>query len=124
MSTLRVDNITPSAGGTAYNLSAGTAKALWRYNQSTPSVVLSTNVSSITDTGTGRYGVNYNNLMNDADHHSMAMTISIGGGAAMAGYDSTVAPDTTAVVNIRTEDSGSADTDRSDNSGATWGDLA
>lgn len=63
MSTLAVDNITPSAGGTAYILSEGVAKARWSYSQSTNTDQESDNIASFLDEATGQYSANYTNNM-------------------------------------------------------------
>ena len=57
MSTIRVDNFTPSAGGTAFSIS-GIAKLELAYNQQTPAVLKSVNVASVTDNSTGNFSVN------------------------------------------------------------------
>ena len=59
MSTIAVDNARPSAGGTAYSLTDGVAKVVLRYNQVTNTIDFSENVSSVTDSTTGIFTVNY-----------------------------------------------------------------
>ena len=62
MSTIAVDNIRSSAGGTPFTI-AGVAKAFLRFNQITPAVAASVNVSSVTDTAAGNWTVNLINNM-------------------------------------------------------------
>ena len=61
MSTIRVDNFGPSAGGTTYS-ARGIAKA-WVNFDGTGAIAArdSENVSSLTDNGTGNYNVNFTN---------------------------------------------------------------
>ena len=65
MSTIRVDNFGPSAGGTTYS-AGGIAKAWVRFNQSIMSIGGSENVSSLTDDGTGMSDVNLTNAFSSA----------------------------------------------------------
>ena len=61
MSTIRVDNFGPSAGGTTYS-ARGIAKAWVNFNGTgTIAARDSENVSSLTDNGTGDYTVNFSN---------------------------------------------------------------
>jgi hypothetical protein len=61
MSTIRVDNFGPSAGGTTYS-ARGIAKAWVNFNGTgTIAARDSENVSSLTDNGTGNYTVNFSN---------------------------------------------------------------
>lgn len=61
MSTIRVDNFGPSAGGTTYS-ARGIAKAWVNFNGTgTVAVRDSENVASITDNATGDYTVNFAN---------------------------------------------------------------
>ena len=76
MSTIRVDNFGPSAGGTTYS-ARGIAKA-WVNFDGTGAIAArdSENVSSLTDNGTGDYTVNFSNAFGAADY----IAISHGGG--------------------------------------------
>jgi len=67
MSTLAIDNFQPSAGGTSFGIE-GIAKVRWAYDQTTPTVLGSVNVSSITDNAAGDYTPNFTNNMNDANY--------------------------------------------------------
>ena len=67
MSTIRVDNFGPSAGGTTYS-ARGIAKAWVNFNGTgTIAARDSENVSSLTDNGTGNYTVNFSNAFGAAD---------------------------------------------------------
>lgn len=72
MSTIRVDNFGPSAGGTSYS-ARGISKAWVNFNgQGTIAARDSENVSSLTDNGTGIYTVNISNAMVNADYAAVA----------------------------------------------------
>jgi len=79
MSTLAVDNFTPSAGGTSFGIE-GIAKA-WANLNGTGTISLrdSYNVSSVTDGGTGRYDFSFTNSMANANY-----AILLGGGVVGA----------------------------------------
>jgi len=68
MSTIRVDNFGPSAGGTTYS-ARGIAKA-WVNFDGTGTIAArdSENVSSLTDNGTGVYTVNIGNAFAAGDY--------------------------------------------------------
>lgn len=69
MSTIRVDNFGPSAGGTTY--SARGIPTTWvnvNADSGTPVVRDSVNVSSITDNAVGRYYVNFTNNYGAVDY--------------------------------------------------------
>ena len=68
MSTIRVDNFGPSAGGTTYS-ARGIAKAWVNFNGTgTIAARDSENVSSLTDNGTGQYTVNLSAAMISANY--------------------------------------------------------
>ena len=68
MSTIRVDNFGPSAGGTTYS-ARGIAKAWVNFNGTgTIAARDSENVSSLTDNGTGDYTVNFSNAFGAGDY--------------------------------------------------------
>lgn len=68
MSTIRVDNFGPSAGGTTYS-ARGIAKAWVNFNGTgTVAVRDSDNLSSITDNTTGDYSINVTNAFIAADY--------------------------------------------------------
>ena len=67
MSTIRVDNFGPSAGGTTYS-ARGIAKAWVNWTSHPTTVNDSLNVSSLTDNATGDFDVNYTNDFNTANY--------------------------------------------------------
>lgn len=68
MSTIRVDNFGPSAGGTTYS-ARGIAKAWVNFNGTgTIAARDSLNLSSLTDNGTGQYSVNLSNAFGAVDY--------------------------------------------------------
>ena len=72
MSTIRVDNFGPSAGGTTYS-ARGIAKAWVNFNGTgTIAARDSENVSSLTDNGTGHYTVSFSNNMGNSNYASPA----------------------------------------------------
>ena len=71
MSTIRVDNFGPSAGGTTYS-ARGIAKAWVNFNGTgTIAARDSENLSSLTDNGTGDYTVNFTNGLTNANYGFM-----------------------------------------------------
>ena len=74
MSTIRVDNFGPSAGGTTYS-ARGIAKAWVNFNGTgTIAARDSENVSSLTDNGTGDYSLAITNAMAASDYSVTATT--------------------------------------------------
>ena len=71
MSTMKVDNIAPSAGGTSTDLMGGLVKA-WANLNGAGTIAFrgSFNLSSATDLGTGYYQFNFTNNMNAADYYA------------------------------------------------------
>ena len=68
MSTIRVDNFGPSAGGTTYS-ARGIAKAWVNFNGTgTPAARDSENLASITDNGTGNYTLNFTSDMANGNY--------------------------------------------------------
>ena len=68
MSTIRVDNFGPSAGGTTYS-ARGIAKAWANVNcTGTPAARDSQNLSSITDIATGEFSFNFTNSFSAGDY--------------------------------------------------------
>lgn len=69
MSTLRVNNITDTSGGSSSLSVPGAAKAWVNFNGTgTVAIRAQLNVSSITDNGVGNYTVNFTTAMPDADY--------------------------------------------------------
>ena len=68
MSTIAVDNLKPSAGGTSFT-TRGIAKAWVNFNGTGVVAIRdSENVSSVTDNGTGDYAVNLTNDMGNVNY--------------------------------------------------------
>ena len=66
MSTIRVDNFGPSAGGTTYS-ARGIAKAWVNFDGTgTIAIRVSENTSSLADNGTGQYAINLTNAMSSS----------------------------------------------------------
>ena len=69
MSTLRVNNITDTSGGSSALSVPGAAKAWVNFNGTgTVAIRAALNVSSITDNGTGDYTVNFASALTDANY--------------------------------------------------------
>ena len=69
MSTLRVNNIKDTSGGTSNLKIDGAAKAWVNFDGTgTVSIDDSFNVSSITDNSTGNYTINFTNAMSNAEY--------------------------------------------------------
>lgn len=69
MSTLRVNNITDTSGGSSSLSVPGAAKAWVNFNGTgTIAIRAQLNVSSITDNGVGQYTVNFTTAMPDANY--------------------------------------------------------
>ena len=69
MSTLRVDNITDTSGGSSSLSVPGAAKAWVNFNGTgTVAIRAQMNVSSITDNGIGDYTVNFTTAMADVNY--------------------------------------------------------
>lgn len=74
MSTLRVDNFGPSAGGTTYS-ARGVAKTWVNFNGTgTVATRDSENVSSLTDNTTGTYTVSYTSSFANANYTHSGMS--------------------------------------------------
>ncbi len=119
MSTLNVSNITDGTDtvGTSYVVN-GSAKAWVRYNQLTPSITQSFNVSSVTDVGTGQSTVNFTTSLDGFDYPAPAnQSFS---SSEMGVWSHNNAASTT---QVRTRSDSSTDVDRHYNL-AQFGDLA
>ena len=104
MSTLRIDNFGPSAGGTTYS-ARGIAKAWVNFNGTgTIAARDSENVSSLTDHGTGDYSTNFTNAFANTNYATACMTNGGGAGAVMAPYS-------TATLDVSSQRMGTRRTD-------------
>ena len=76
MSTIRVTNVQDTSGGnssTTEQIKNGIAKAWVNFNGTgVVAIRASFNVSSITDSGVGSYGVNFTNALSDANYSAVA----------------------------------------------------
>ena len=108
MSTLKVDNLLNSAGNESPISVPGAAKAWVNFNGTTGTlnssdvtIRSSFNVSSVTDYGTGNYGVNFTTAFSDANYATVATQrgTSIGTANGVMGVEisSSNAPTTSAV---------------------------
>jgi hypothetical protein len=103
MSTIRVDNFGPSAGGTTYS-ARGIAKA-WVNFDGTGTIASrdSENVSSLTDNGTGDYSVNFTNAFDAADYApstNSGQSASSGAASSTTRISNSATPVTTTSVRI------------------------
>lgn len=120
MSTIAVDNARPSAGGTAYSLTDGVAKA-WALVQVTggsPAILDDLNGSSMTDNGVGEYSLNYTNSFAS----SPACQISTGQGSGAASQ--MIRTYGTGLVRWVSYDSAGTAVDYELHVPTSWGDLA
>lgn len=84
-SLLRVNNVSPQAGGTARNLPRGVAAAWVAFNGTgTVAITASNNVSSLTDGGVGAYVPNYTSAMASAAYNVSLTLQNTGAGSAIA----------------------------------------
>ena len=81
-STIRVTSAGPAPTGTTTNLMSGLTKSWARYDQDTPAVDDSFNVSTIDDAATGKYRPNFTNNMSSANSYATAVV-----GQAEANYN-------------------------------------
>ncbi len=104
MSTLKVDtlqNISGNKETTIDEMLNGRAKVWWNYDQTTPSVTNSFNISSITDNATGQYTANFSVTLSNP---CGVTSSSFNGDAHDAGYSDIVncfATNTNAEVDTR-----------------------
>ena len=104
MSTLKVDtlqNISGNKETTIDEMLNGRAKVWWNYDQTTPSVTNSFNISSITDNATGQYTANFSVTLSNP---CGVTSSSFNGNAHDAGYADIVncfATNTNAEVDTR-----------------------
>jgi hypothetical protein len=80
MSTIRVDNFGPSAGGTTYS-ARGIAKAWLKFDQVSVAVDDSQNTSSVTDAAAGNYYQNLTNAFASAEYASQGCALEINNNA-------------------------------------------
>ena len=125
MSTIRVDNFGPSAGGTTYS-ARGIAKAWVNFNGTgTIAARDSENVSSLTDNGTGDYTVTFSSAFGAADYAWSCFAGNDGATAVGRALTTNAAPTASAFRFITyTADTGSTGNDGAVTTGIAHGDLA
>ena len=124
-SILRVNTLTDASSNNSTAMSVvnqGTAKAWLQYNQVTPAVTGSYNISSVTDTGAGDFTPNYSSAMSALDY----AVVSAGGmlNQDASGRISETNPTNTSSYQCTTTNSAGAKADYTGNSNSTFGDLA
>jgi hypothetical protein len=124
MSTIRVDNFGPSAGGTTYS-ARGIAKS-WVNFDGTGTIAArdSENVSSLTDNGTGDYTVNFTNSFGAADYSLVTSGAPISGEIIAFGLDYTNLTKTASAIRLNTKTVGVSPTDSVECNATFHGDLA
>jgi len=123
MSTIRVDNFGPSAGGTTYS-ARGIAKAWVNFNGTgTIAARDSENVSSLTDNGSGDYMVNFSNAFGAADYAVLMTAGATDGSTCLCQSPFTTAP-TSSAAQLYVTNSVFSGTNRSRVQAAIYGDLA
>tara|TARA_Y100000004_G_scaffold130795_1_gene147496 strand:+ start:761 stop:1132 length:372 start_codon:yes stop_codon:yes gene_type:complete len=113
MSTLKVNNITDTSGGSSNLEVPGAAKAWVNFvGTGTVSIRDNLNVSSITDNGTGDYTVNWNNDFANNDYSAVA---SAGGTSGIPMVKIARSDEDFAVGSIRMETLNAANNSKFDN---------
>jgi hypothetical protein len=108
MSTLRVNNITDTSGGSSSLSVPGAAKAWVNFDGTgTVAIRAQLNVSSITDNGTGDYTVNFTTALADANYVYALATTSrdasgINTGIVAKGTNTSISNKTTSQLQIWT----------------------
>jgi len=109
MSTLRVNNITDTSGGSSSLSVPGAAKAWVNFNGTgTVAIRASLNVGSITDNGVGDYTVNFTTSMSDANY---SCVVTGDRANAAVGCIRNANPPTTSAVRIGTMTNGGSEAD-------------
>lgn len=122
MSTIRVDNFGPSAGGTTYS-ARGIAKAWVNFNGTgTIAARDSENVSSLTDNATGQYTINFTSVFGAADYSTSFTCDGSSFAGAATNFLDTFSSGSCRAISFNTV-SGSA-TDSSLVTASMFGDLA
>mgnify|MGYP003633354254 CR=1 FL=1 len=103
-------------------LASGSAKSWLQYNQVTPAITGSLNISTVTDTGAGDFIPNFSNAMS-------ALTYAVPSAGGMLNTDasgriSETNPTNTSSYQVTTTNSGGTKADHTGNSSSTFGDLA
>ena len=116
--------VTGEGNSTTTNLQQGLAKQWAFYNQQTPAVGDSFNTSSITDSNTGIYLINFTNNMSSTNYSAHATGLDIGSYYCITNPRPTFSTSQYRVDTIRANQSSDTMQDPDDSSTATLGDLA
>ena len=124
-SILRGNTLTDASSNNSVATSvifSGSAKSWLQYNQVTPAVTGSYNISSVTDTGAGDFTPNYSSAMS-------ALTYSVPVTSGMLNQDASGRigesnPTNTSSYQVTTTNSAGTKADHTGNSCSTFGDLA
>ena len=116
--------VTGEGNSTTTNLQQGLAKRWAFYNQQTPAVGDSFNTSSITDSNTGIYLINFTNNMSSTNYSAHAIGLDIGSYYCITNPRPTFSTSQYRVDTIRANQSSDTMQDPDDSSTATLGDLA
>ena len=122
MSTLKADTIQSTGGGAATLTKQSAAKSWLQYNQVTPAVTGSFNISTVTDTGAGDFTPNFSSAMS-------ALIYSVPVTSGMLNTDASGRigesnPTNTSSYQVTTTNSAGTKADHTGNSCSTFGDLA
>ena len=115
-------NVKSEGGAATTSLRQGLAKSWLQYNQVTPAITDSFNISTVTDTTAGDYTPNYTNAMS-------GLTYAVPSAGGMLNQDasgriSETNPTNTSSYQVTTTNSAGTKADHTGNSCSTFGDLA
>ena len=117
-------SVTGEGNSTTTNLQQGLAKGWLNYQQNTPAVRDSLNISGVTDTATGRYAVAYTNNMSNALYCTSCNSINYHNHIENASGANSEASMTTGDCDFMGQDSGNSNADSALTSISVLGDLA
>ena len=119
------NSVTVAEGGSATTTTVqGLAKIWVNYQQNTPAVRDSLNVSGVTDTATGRYAVAYTNNMGNALYSALCNSIDFHNHIENASGANSEASMTTSDCDFMGQDSSNTNADSALTSIGVFGDLA
>ena len=116
--------ITSEGGAATTQLQQGLAKGWLNYQQNTPAVRDSLNISGVTDTATGRYAVAYTNNMSNALYCTSCNSINYHNHIENASGANSEASMTTGDCDFMGQDSSNSNADSALTSISVLGDLA
>lgn len=122
MSTVHCNTVQTSSGGAVTLTKQHAAKSWLQYNQVTPAVTGSFNISTVTDTGAGDFTPNFSSAMS-------ALIYSVPVTSGMLNTDASGRigesnPTNTSSYQVTTTNSAGTKADHTGNSCSTFGDLA